>query len=106
MGSALRRLEELGTQTWPWGAGWGAGWERGASWLAWCFWTVKASGFTASTCPDLVAHGPKLMFLLLLATVAWWAGRLEGSGAGEERGRLSQGAAEGGGGTGSGKSSF
>ena len=50
----------------------GAAWERGGS------WTVRASGFTASVCPALVAHGPELMFLLLLTAVTWWAGRLEG----------------------------
>lgn len=55
----------------------GAGWERRGSWLVWCFWTVRASGFTASVCPDLVAHVPELMFLLLLTTVTWGGG-LEG----------------------------
>lgn len=49
----------------------------------------------ASVRPDLVARGPELMFLLLLTTVTW-VGGLEG--VSEERGRLSQGVAEGGGG--------
>ena len=41
------------------------------------FWTVGASGFTASVCPDLVAHVPELMFLLQLKTVRR-VGGLEG----------------------------
>lgn len=84
-------LDPPPTQAWLWGAGW----ERGGSWLVWYFWTVRASGFMASVRPDLVARGPELMFLLLLTTVMW-VGGLEG--VSEERGRLSQGVAEGGGG--------
>ena len=67
-------LDPPPTQAWLWGAGW----ERGGSWVAWCSWTVRASGFTASVRPDLVAPGPELMFLLLLPAVTWGAGRLEG----------------------------